>query len=93
MIFDYRVGGLVDFESQTRIACNIIDIKRKSVDIGRGWNIITKNKTECSIGKYFHHLVEPDITKDISPNGIFKGKKLEKVKGKQKSTLVHSHRL
>jgi len=40
--------------------------KERTIDINEGWNIITKNKTECSIGKYFDHLIEPDTTNDIS---------------------------
>jgi len=63
--------------------------KERSVDINEGWNIITKNKTEFSIGKYFDHLVEPDITNDISQMVYSKAKKLKKVKGKQKLTLIH----
>jgi len=57
--------------------------KDGNVDINEGWNIITKNKTECSIVKYFDHLMKPDITNDISQ------KKLKKVNVQYKLKLIH----
>lgn len=86
---DYQVVYCPDFGiPQTRKRVIIMGIsKERCVDIGRGWNIITKNKTECSIGKYFHHLVEPDITKDISQMVYSKAKKLEKGQGQTEINL------
>jgi len=73
---------------QTRKRVIIMGIsKKRSVDINEGWNIITKNKTECCIGKYFEHLVEPNITNDISQMVYSKAKKLEKGQGQTEINL------
>ena len=73
---------------QTRKRVIIMGIsKERNVDINEGWNIITKNKTECSIGKYFHHLVEPDITNDISQMVYSNAKKLKKGQGQTEINL------
>jgi DNA (cytosine-5)-methyltransferase 1 len=67
---------------QTRKRVIIMGIsKERTVDIGEEWNYITKNKTECNIGKYFEHLKEPDVTDDISQMVYSKAKKLEKGQG------------
>ena len=50
-------------------------IKRK-LDNNGYTNIITKNKTQCNIGKYFEHLEEPESTTDISQMMYSKAKKL-----------------
>jgi|TARA_B110000046_G_scaffold141317_1_gene147989 DNA (cytosine-5)-methyltransferase 1 len=73
---------------QTRKRVIIMGIsKERSVNINEGWNIITKNKTECCIGKYFEHLVEPNITNDISQMVYSKAKKLEKGQGQTEINL------
>ena len=73
---------------QTRKRVIIMGIsKERSVDINEGWNIITKNKTECCIGKYFEHLVEPNITNDISQMVYSKAKKLKKGQGQTEINL------
>ena len=73
---------------QTRKRVIIMGIsKERSIDINEGWNIITKNKTECCIGKYFKHLVEPNITNDISQMVYSKAKKLEKGQGQTEINL------
>ena len=73
---------------QTRKRVIIMGIsKKRSVDINEGWNIITKNKAECCIGKYFEHLVEPDITNDISQMVYSKAKKLKKGQGQTEINL------
>lgn len=73
---------------QTRKRVIIMGIsKERSVDINEGWNIITKNKTECCIGKYFEHLVEPNITNDISQMVYSKAKKLTKGQGQTEINL------
>ena len=67
---------------QTRKRVIIMGIsKKRNVDINDGWNYITKNKTNCNIGKYFKHLKEPNITEDISQMVYSKAKKLEKGQG------------
>jgi DNA (cytosine-5)-methyltransferase 1 len=56
-------------------------LKEKHFKIDVGWNFIIKNKIECNVGKYFYHLEEPNITKDISQMVYSKAKKLEKGQG------------
>ena len=86
---DYQIVYCPDFGiPQTRKRVIIMGIsKERSVDIDEGWNIITKNKTECCIGKYFEHLVEPDSTNDISQMVYSKAKKLEKGQGQTEINL------
>jgi DNA (cytosine-5)-methyltransferase 1 len=73
---------------QTRKRVIIMGIsKERNVDINEGWNIITKNKTECNVGKYFEHLKEPDLTDDISQMIYSKAKKLEKGQGQTEVNL------
>ena len=73
---------------QTRKRVIIMGIsKERNVDINEGWNIITKNKTECNVGKYFEHLIEPDVTDDISQMVYSKAKKLEKGQGQTEVNL------
>lgn len=61
--------------------------KERKFDINEEWNIITKNKIECNIGKYFEHLTEPDITNDISQMVYSKAKKLSKGQGQTEINL------
>ena len=86
---NYEIIYCPDFGiPQTRKRVIIMGIsKERIVDINEGWNIITKNKTECNIGKYFEHLVEPDITDDISQMVYSKAKKLQKGQGQKEINL------
>jgi DNA (cytosine-5)-methyltransferase 1 len=86
---NYQIVYCPDFGiPQTRKRVIIMGIsKERNVDINEGWNIITKNKTECSIGKYFDHLLEPDITNDISQMVYSKAKKLTKGQGQTEINL------
>lgn len=88
-VVDYQIIYCPDFGiPQTRKRVIIMGIlKEKNVNLIEGWNIITKNKTECSIGKYFDHLKEPDITDDISQMVYSKAKKLEKGQGQTEINL------
>ena len=61
--------------------------KKRKIDIKDKWNIITKNKTTCFIGKYFKHLKEPNNTEDISQMVYSKAKKLEKGQGQKEIDL------
>ena len=73
---------------QTRKRVIIMGIsKEKNKDISEGWNYITKNKTTCNIGKYFQHLEEPTITRDISQMMYSKAKKLKKGQGQTEVNL------
>lgn len=86
---NYQIVYCPDFGiPQTRKRVIIMGIsKQRTVDINEGWNIITKNKTQCTIGKYFEHLNEPDITKDVSQMVYSKAKKLEKGQGQTEINL------
>ena len=85
----YQVVYCPDFGiPQTRKRVIIMGIsKERCVDVHEGWNIITKNKTECCIGKYFQHLKEPNMTEDISQMVYSKAKKLEKGQGQTEVNL------
>jgi DNA (cytosine-5)-methyltransferase 1 len=73
---------------QTRKRVIIMGIsKERNKDINEGWNIITKNKTTCNIGKYFKHLKEPNETDDISQKVYSKAKKLDKGQGQTEINL------
>jgi len=86
---DYQVIYCPDFGiPQTRKRVIIMGIsKDRNIDIGKEWNIITKNKTNCNIGKYFEHLKEPDMTNDISQMVYSKAKKLEKGQGQKEVNM------
>lgn len=86
---DYQVVYCPEFGiPQTRKRVIIMGIsKDRNIDIDTDWNIITKNKTKCTIGKYFEHLKEPDLTNDISQMVYSKAKKLEKGQGQKEVNL------
>lgn len=86
---NYQVVYCPDFGiPQTRKRVIIMGIsKERNTDICDEWNYITKNKTQCNIGKYFEHLKEPDITDDISQMVYSKAKKLEKGQGQTEINL------
>jgi DNA (cytosine-5)-methyltransferase 1 len=87
---NYQVIYCPDFGiPQTRKRVIIMGIlkERRSESIYEGWNYITKNKTECNIGKYFKHLKEPNQTDDISQMVYSKAKKLVKGQGQTEVNL------
>jgi DNA (cytosine-5)-methyltransferase 1 len=86
---DYQVVYCPEFGiPQTRKRVIIMGIsKDRNIDIDTDWNIITKNKTTCNIGKYFEHLKEPDMTNDISQMVYSKAKKLEKGQGQKEVNM------
>lgn len=86
---NYQIIYCPDFGiPQTRKRVIIMGIsKERATDIEENWNYITKNKTECNIGKYFNHLEEPDVTTDISQMVFSKAKKLEKGQGQSEVNL------
>ena len=86
---DYQVVYCPEFGiPQTRKRVIIMGIsKDRNIDISEGWNIISKNKTECNIGKYFKHLKEPDESTDISQMVYSKAKKLQKGQGQTEINL------
>ena len=86
---NYQIVYCPDFGiPQTRKRVIIMGISKERINnISEGWNIITKNKTTCNIGKYFDHLKEPNITDDISQMVYSKAKKLEKGQGQTEINL------
>lgn len=80
---NYQVVYCPDFGiPQTRKRVIIIGISKDNLNnLVPDWNIITKNKVNCCIGKYFEHLEEPEITTDISQMVYSKAKKLSKGQG------------
>ncbi len=64
-----------------------ISTNRKVKELPINWNIITKNKINCSIGMYFHHLREPTETDDLSQQCFSKAKRLEKGQGQVEINL------
>ena len=51
------------------------------------WNIITENKTTCTIKKYFQHLAEPSETADLAQQSYSKAAKLAKGQGQNEIKL------
>ena len=86
---NYQVVYCPDFGiPQTRKRVIIMGIsKDRQADVSAEWDTITKNKTECCIGKYFEHLEEPDATDDISQMVYSKAKKLAKGQGQAEINL------
>ncbi len=86
---NYQIIYCPDFGiPQTRKRVIIMGIsKERANEIEENWNYITKNKTECNIGKYFNHLEEPDVTTDLSQMVFSKAKKLEKGQGQSEVNL------
>jgi DNA (cytosine-5)-methyltransferase 1 len=73
---------------QTRKRVIIMGIQKgTNIPLKNEWNVITKNKTTCCIGKYLQHLSEPDSTSDISQMVYSKAKKLEKGQGQTEVNL------
>jgi DNA (cytosine-5)-methyltransferase 1 len=86
---DYQIVCCMDHGiAQTRKRVIIMGIsKDRKLDIKPGWNIITKNRIRCNIGKYFEHLDEPDVTEDVSQMIFSRAKKLEKGQGQSEVNL------
>lgn len=90
---NYQIVYCPDFGiPQTRKRVIIMGISKERNEMNRDitdveWNYITKNKTTCNIGKYFHHLKEPNMTEDISQMVYSKAKKLEKGQGQTEVNL------
>jgi len=51
------------------------------------WNIIDENKVKCSIGCYFKHLQEPDISNDPAQKIFSKAARLQKGQGQKEIGL------
>ena len=74
---------------QKRWRVIIIGISKNRVqdELQTNWNLITKNKINCTIGAYFNHLLEPTDTTDVSQQVFSKAKKLEKGQGQVEINL------
>ena len=86
---NYQVVYCPEFgipQTRKRVIIMGISKDRKSV-IPRDWNVITKNKSTCTVGKYFEHLAEPDVTTDISQKIYSKAKKLATGQGQTEIDL------
>ena len=86
---DYQIVYCPDFGiPQTRRRVIIMGItNERNTLLGKDWNIITKNKTSCTVGKYLSHLQEPEATEDISQMVFSKAKKLKKGQGQTEVNL------
>jgi DNA (cytosine-5)-methyltransferase 1 len=51
------------------------------------WSILTENKIRCTIGHYFKHLAEPDVTQDPAQKVYSKAALLEKGQGQKEVEL------
>jgi len=47
------------------------------------WNVIDENKVRCTIGHYFKHLEEPDVSTDPAQTVYSKASRLEKGQGQK----------
>lgn len=85
----YQVISCQEFGvPQTRKRVIIMGISKNRIkDITKDWNIITKNKINCSVGKYLEHLQEPENTDDLSQMIFSRAKKLEKGQGQKEINL------
>jgi DNA (cytosine-5)-methyltransferase 1 len=73
---------------QTRWRVIILGIRNDlRSNVGEDWNLITENRRECLIGRYFEHLKEPDETDDSAQQVYSKAKRLEKGQGQKEVGL------
>jgi DNA (cytosine-5)-methyltransferase 1 len=55
--------------------------------LGDNWNVLSENKVRCTIGHYFKHLAEPDVTQDPAQKVYSKAALLEKGQGQKEVEL------
>jgi len=73
---------------QTRWRVIIMGVRLdKHHKLGENWNIINENKVKCTIGYYFKHLQEPNITDDPAQKIYSKAARLEKGQGQKEVGL------
>ncbi len=73
---------------QTRWRVIIMGVRLdKHHKLGENWNIINENKVRCTIGCYFKHLQEPNITDDPAQKIYSKAARLEKGQGQKEVGL------
>lgn len=87
---EYQVVYCPEFgipQTRKRVIIMGISTSGRTVPVAAGWNVITKNQTECHIGKYFEHLEEPSDSDDISQQMYSKAKRLSKGQGQTEVKL------
>ena len=73
---------------QTRWRVIIIGVRSdKKHKLIENWNIIDENKCKCTIGFYFKHLQEPDISNDPAQTVYSKAARLKKGQGQKEVGL------
>jgi DNA (cytosine-5)-methyltransferase 1 len=73
---------------QTRWRVIIMGVRSDKVHkLQDNWNIIDENKVRCTIGSYFKHLQEPDISEDPAQKVYSKAARLEKGQGQKEVGL------
>jgi len=73
---------------QTRWRVIIMGVRSdKHNKLQENWNLINENKKKCTIGYYFKHLQEPDITDDPAQKIYSKAAKLTKGQGQKEVGL------
>ena len=73
---------------QTRWRVIIIGVRSDKHDkLEENWNIIDENKVRCTIGCYFKHLQEPNITDDPAQKVYSKAARLAKGQGQKEIGL------
>ena len=87
---EYQLVDCTQFgipQTRKRVIIMGISNNRTTTTIPKNWNIITKNQTQCNVGKYFEHLKEPSETADISQQLYSKAKKLDKGQGQKEINM------
>ena len=73
---------------QTRWRVIIMGVRSdKRHKLAENWNIINENKIRCTVGCYFKHLQEPDISSDPAQKIYSKAARLEKGQGQKEVVL------
>ena len=87
---EYQLIDCTEFGiPQTRKRVIITGIRRDRTvqTLETNWYKIHKNKIQCTIGKYFEHVLEPNETNDISQQLYSKAKKINKGQGQKEIDL------
>ena len=67
---------------QTRKRVIIMGVRASGIGtLPEDWNVISENRIECCVGKYFEHLLEPCDTTDVSQKLHSNTKRLKKGQG------------
>jgi len=74
-------------QTRWRVIIIGICIDKQKYPLQENWNEINMNEIECPIKHYFHHLLEPSETTDISQSVYSKAKKLTKGQGQKEINM------